>query len=104
MPPEPGFDCASSCPTCRQDPVTCFTSNYDLWYFCNFNCDCVDDGSGDFIGDACDSLVELYDNYFGQELDYFLKPKDRDALYYYFVDKFGNYLEKYFKDHKNKCS
>ena len=62
------------------------------------------DGIGDFISDACDSLVELYDNYFGQELDYFLKPKDRDALYYYFVDKFGNYLEKYFKDYKNKCS
>jgi hypothetical protein len=62
------------------------------------------DGVGDFIGDACDSLVEMYHDYFVNDFDYVLKPKDKDSLYYYFVDKFGNYLEKYFKDRKNKCS
>jgi hypothetical protein len=62
------------------------------------------DGVGDFIGDACDSLVEMYHDYFVNDFDYVLKPKDKDSLYYYFVDKFGNYIEKYFKDRKNKCS
>jgi hypothetical protein len=62
------------------------------------------DGVGDFIGDACDMLVEMYDVYFINDFDLNISPKDRDSLYYYFVDKFGNYLEKYFKDHKNKCS
>jgi len=62
------------------------------------------DGVGDFIGDACDSLVEMYHDYFVNDFDYVLKPKDKDSLYYYFVDKFGNYMEKYFKDRKNKCS
>jgi hypothetical protein len=62
------------------------------------------DGVGDFIGEACDSLVEMYHDYFVNDFDYVLKPKDKDSLYYYFVDKFGNYIEKYFKDRKNKCS
>lgn len=62
------------------------------------------DGIGDFIGDACDMLVEMYHDYFVNDFDYVLKPKDKDSLYNYFVDKFGNYLEKYFKDRKNKCS
>lgn len=61
------------------------------------------DGVGDFIGDACDMLVEMYHDYFVNDFDYVLNPKDKDSLYYYFVDKFGNYLSKYFKDHKNKC-
>lgn len=62
------------------------------------------DGIGDFIGDACDMLVEMYQDYFVNDFDYVLEPKDSDSLYYYFVDKFGNYLEKYFKDRKKKCS
>jgi hypothetical protein len=55
---------------------------------------------GYFIEDACDSLVEMYDNYFEIELDYTLTPKDRDSLYYYFVDFFRGFLIKYYK---NKC-
>ena len=62
------------------------------------------DGVGDFISDACDSLSRLYDDYFEIELNYTLNPKDKDSLYYYFVDEFGDYLKKYFKDRKNKCS
>lgn len=62
------------------------------------------DGVGDFISDACDGLVEMYHDYFVNDFDYVLKPKDKDSLYYYFVDKFGDYLEKYFKDRKNKCT
>jgi hypothetical protein len=50
-----------------------------------------------FIEDACDSLVNMYDDYFEQELNYTLKPKDKDSLYNYFVDKFGDYLVKYYK-------
>ena len=62
---------------------------------------CEYDGIGDFIEDACDSLVGLYDNYFEQELDYTLTPKDKDSLYFYFVDFFSDFLIKYYK---NKCA
>jgi hypothetical protein len=56
---------------------------------------------GEFISDSCDSLVELYDNYFEQELDYNLRPEDKDSLYLYFVDFFGDFLVKYYN---NKCA
>jgi len=61
---------------------------------------CEYDDMGHFIEDSCDSLVHLYDNYFEQELDYTLTPKDKDSLYFYFVDFFKDFLIKY---HKNKC-
>ena len=35
------------------------------------------------------------------DFDYVLTPKDKDSLYNYFVDKFGDYLVKYYK---NKCA
>lgn len=54
-----------------------------------------------FIEDACDSLVEMYHDYFVNDFDYVLTPKDKDSLYNYFVDKFGDYLVKY---HKNRCA
>jgi hypothetical protein len=53
---------------------------------------CEYDDIGEFVSNACDSLVDF---------DYVLKPEEKDSLYYYFVDKFGNYLVKY---HKNKCA
>lgn len=56
---------------------------------------------GEFIGDACDLLVGLYDDYFEQELNYTLQPKDRDSMYYFFVDYFKNFLIKYYK---TKCA
>jgi hypothetical protein len=51
---------------------------------------------GDFIGDACDSLVNFYDNYFENEFDYALTSKDKDSLYYYFVDFFRDFLVRYY--------
>jgi hypothetical protein len=62
---------------------------------------CNYDDIGEFIGDACDSLVNLYDDYFSQELNYDLQSKDKDSLYYYFVDYFGDFLVKYYK---NMCA
>ena len=62
---------------------------------------CNYDDVGEFIGDACDSLVNMYDDYFEQELNYTLNPEDKDSLYNYFVDKFGDYLVKY---HKKMCA
>jgi hypothetical protein len=62
---------------------------------------CNYDNIGEFIGDACDSLVNLYDDYFSQELNYDLQSKDKDSLYYYFVDYFGDFLVKYYK---NMCA
>jgi hypothetical protein len=56
---------------------------------------------GEFVSNACDSLVEMYGDYLVNDFDYVLEPKDRDSLYYYFVDRFGDYLVKY---HKNKCA
>lgn len=62
---------------------------------------CEYDDIGEFVSNACDSLVEMYHDYFVNDFDYVLKPKDKDSLYNYFVDKFGDYLVKY---HKNRCA
>ena len=62
---------------------------------------CEYDDIGEFVSNACDSLVDMYDVYFVNDFDLNISPKDRDSLYYYFVDKFGDYLVKY---HKNKCA
>jgi hypothetical protein len=62
---------------------------------------CEYDDIGEFVSNACDSLVEMYHDYFVNDFDYVLKPEENDSLYYYFVDKFGDYLVKY---HKNKCA
>ena len=62
---------------------------------------CEYDDIGEFVSNACDSLVEMYHDYFVNDFDYVLKPEEKDSLYYYFVDKFVNYLVKY---HKNKCA
>ena len=58
---------------------------------------CEYDDIGEFVSNACDSLVNMYDDYFEQELNYTLNPEDKDSLYNYFVDKFGDYLVKYYK-------
>ena len=49
-----------------------------------------------FIEDACDSLVEMCQDYFSNDFDFVLTPKDKDSLYNYFVDKFGKYLVEYY--------
>ena len=62
---------------------------------------CTYNDIGEFIGDACDSLVNLYDDYFSQELNYDLQSEEKDSLYYYFVDYFRDFLVKYYK---NMCA
>jgi len=62
---------------------------------------CEYDDIGEFVSNACDSLVDMYDVYFVNDFDLNISPKDRDSLYYYFVDMYGDYLVKY---HKNKCA
>jgi hypothetical protein len=62
---------------------------------CDFN------NIGEFVASACDELMEMYSIYFINEFDKVISPKDRDSLYYYLVDKFGDYLVKYYK---NKCA
>jgi hypothetical protein len=56
---------------------------------------CEYDNMGEFVGDACDSLVEMYHDYFVNDFDYVLTSKDKDSLYYYFVDKFDKFLREY---------
>ena len=60
-------------------------------------CDFEHSGPGEFISDICDVLK---DNFLGDiEID--VSPKTRDVLYFYLVDKFGDYLLKVYK--KSKC-
>ena len=67
----------------------------EMYNICEYN------SIGDFIADACNNLVELYSDYFINNFDETMSSKDRDTLYYYLVDEFGEYLVKY---HKNKCT
>jgi hypothetical protein len=62
----------------------------DMSNICDYN------SIGDFVSDACDNLVELSSDYFSNEYGKTMSPKDKDTLYYYFVDKFGKYLVKYY--------
>ena len=56
---------------------------------------------GEYISNACDSLVEMYYDYFVNEFDYVLEPKEKDSLYYFFVD----YFKKFLLDYRKKiCS
>jgi hypothetical protein len=52
---------------------------------------------GDFISDICDLLKD----YFLDDIEIKTTPKTRDALYFYIVDKFGDYLLNAHK--KSKC-
>lgn len=62
---------------------------------------CEYDDIGEFVSNACDSLVEMYHDYFVNAFDYVLTSKDKDSLYFYFVDFFKDFLIKY---HKNNCA
>jgi hypothetical protein len=46
---------------------------------------------GDFIGEACDMLVNNYTE------EYKVSPKEKDDLYLYFVDLFGEHLVNVYK-------
>jgi hypothetical protein len=54
---------------------------------------------GEYISNACDSLVEMYYDYFVNEFNYVLQPKEKDSLYYFFVDYFKKFLINYRKTH-----
>ncbi len=58
---------------------------------------CEYEDIGDYIADACDSMVEMCGDYFEQELDYSLQAKEKDSLYYFFVDYFREFLINYRK-------
>jgi hypothetical protein len=46
---------------------------------------------GEFVAEACDMLKDIY---IDSIYDIKVSPKDQDALYYYFVDRFSSYLNK----------
>jgi hypothetical protein len=57
---------------------------------------------GDFISDVCDNLVN---NLIDSIPDYTPTPKEKDDLYYYFVDKFSSKIKKeYDKTLKNRAN
>lgn len=49
---------------------------------------CSFDSVGEFIGDICDIMV----NSVVEDISVKMKPKEKDSLYHYFVDLFGEYL------------
>jgi len=46
---------------------------------------------GEFVAEACDMLKDIY---IDSIYDIKVSPKDQDALYYYFVDRFSSYLNR----------
>jgi hypothetical protein len=56
---------------------------------------CEYEGIGDYIEDACDAMVGIMDVYFMDEFEYVLQPKEKDSLYYFFVDYFRKFLINY---------
>jgi hypothetical protein len=59
---------------------------------------CDFDKIGEFISEACDRLKDMY---LDDVLDSTIaSAKDKDELYYYFVDRFSNYLV---KEYKRRC-
>lgn len=58
---------------------------------------CEYEDVGEYISDACDSMVEMMDDYFMDEIKYVLQPKEKDSLYYFFVDYFRKFLINYRK-------
>jgi hypothetical protein len=58
---------------------------------------CEYEDVGEYISNACDSLVEMYYDYFVYDFDYVLEPKEKDSLYYFFVDYFREFLMNYRK-------
>ena len=52
---------------------------------------------GEYISNACDSLVEMTEDYFMNEFHYVLEPREKDSLYYFFVVYFTKFLLDYRK-------
>lgn len=59
---------------------------------------CSFENAGEFISETCNTMVEI----FGDDIargpnNTLLTPKEKDELYYYFIDTFGLYLEMRYK-------
>jgi hypothetical protein len=62
---------------------------------------CSYDDVGEFVSEICDTLKDVFLDNISMEFPVELTPKDKDDVYYYFVDLFGDYLV---KEHKKLCS
>ena len=59
---------------------------------------CSFDNVGEFISEVCDIMVYNLVEDLGEEVS----PRDKDKLYYYFVDTFGKYIVNYYKKECNE--
>jgi len=62
---------------------------------------CSYDDVGEFVSEICDTLKDVFLDNISMEFPVELTPKDKDDVYYYFVDLFGDYLV---KEHEKLCS
>lgn len=62
---------------------------------------CSYDNVGEFVSEICDTLKDVFLDNISTEFPVEITPKDKDDVYYYFVDLFGKYLV---KEHKKLCS
>jgi hypothetical protein len=66
--------------------------DYEIGYPCDIS------SASEFVGEVCDMLVQNIMSWLDDEHNFGLTPKDKDTLYYYFVDTFGdNIYERYGK-------
>ena len=62
---------------------------------------CEWDDTNHFIGDVCTTLVDdILDDYYYETKER-LSREDRDELYWYFVETFGDHIVKF---HKQQCA
>jgi hypothetical protein len=66
--------------------------DYEIGYPCDIS------PASEFVGEVCDMLVQNIMYWLEDEYNFGLTPKDKDTLYYYFVDTFGdNVYQRYSK-------
>ena len=59
---------------------------------------CGFDDASEFVAEACDWMVNNYT----EEIS--ISPKDKDILYFFFVDKFGKYLYGVYNENCDKTT
>jgi hypothetical protein len=62
---------------------------------------CSYDDIGEFVSSMCDTLKDVFLDNISMEFPVEITPKDKDDVYYYFVNLFGKYLV---NEHKKLCS
>jgi hypothetical protein len=66
--------------------------DYEIGYPCDIS------SASEFVGEVCDMLVQNIMYWLDDEYNFGLTSKDKDTLYYYFVDTFGdNVYQRYSK-------